>query len=602
MTGKELTKKYLDFFESKGHEIIPSASLIPENDPSVLFNTAGMQPLVPYLLGETHPKGTRLTNVQKCLRTGDLDIIGDDTHHTFFQMLGNWSLGDYFKKEAIEWSFEFLTSKEWLGIPLEKLAFTVYEGDDQVPKDTEAAEMWKSLGVPEERIAYFGKDNFWKAGDTGPCGPSTEMFYWSTDGDAPAVFDPHDDTWVEIWNDVFMTYNKTAETLEELSQKNVDTGMGLERTAAVLAGKSSAYETDLFAPLITALESLSQKEYKTNREVQTSMRIIADHIRSAVFVIGDTNGVVPSNKDQGYVLRRLIRRAVNHGRKLGITEDFLRNLSQKTIDIYSDIYPELEENKERVLEEVQKEEEKFRKTLEQGLKKFEDVVDGFSQGGMIITGKDAFDLYQSYGFPIDMTVELAKERGIEVDVTGFEHEVRQHQELSRAGSEEKFKGGLADHSDMSVKYHTATHLLHAALQKILGPEALQRGSNINPQRLRFDFAWPEKMTDEQKKAVEDLVNAAIAKDYAVTWQEMPLEQAKELGAIGLFDDNYADIVKVYTVGDPNEIADADPAKPTFSRELCGGPHVEHTGVLGKFKITKEESCSAGVRRIKAVLE
>lgn len=602
MTGKELTQKYLEFFESKGHAVIPSASLIPENDPSVLFNTAGMQPLVPYLLGEPHPKGTRLTNVQKCLRTGDLDIIGDDTHHTFFQMLGNWSLGDYFKKEAIEWSFEFLTSPEWLGIPLEKLAFTVYEGDEQVSKDQEAAEIWESLGVPTERIAYFGKDNFWKAGDTGPCGPSTEMFYWSGKGDAPAIFDPHDDTWVEIWNDVFMTYNKTAEKLEELSQKNVDTGMGLERTAAVLAGKASAYETDLFQPLIQVVEELSEKEYSATDEIKTSMRIIADHIRSSVFVLGDPNGVVPSNKDQGYVLRRLIRRAVNHGRKLGITENFLDKVAGKTIQLYKDIYAELDQNKEKVLGEIAKEEDKFRKTLEQGLKKFEEVVDGYSQGGTLMSGKDAFDLYQSYGFPIDMTVELAKERGIDVDVSGFEHQVRSHQDLSRAGSEQKFKGGLADHSDMSVKYHTATHLLHAALQKVLGPEALQRGSNINPKRLRFDFAWPEKMTDEQKKATEDLVNAAIDADYPVTWQEMPLEQAKDLGAIGLFDDNYDDVVKVYTVGDPNEIAEADPTKPTFSRELCGGPHVENTGVLGHFIIKKEESCSAGVRRIKAILE
>lgn len=602
MSGKELIKKYLDFFEEKGHAVIPSASLIPDNDPSVLFNTAGMQPLVPFLLGEDHPKGTRLADVQKCIRTGDLDIIGDDTHHTFFQMLGNWSLGDYFKEEAIAWSFEFLTAEKGLNIPLEKLAFTVYEGDEAVPRDEESATLWESHGVSPERIAYFGKDNFWSAGDTGPCGPSTEMFYWSGSSEAPAVFDPHDETWVEIWNDVFMAYNRDAQgVLTELANKNVDTGMGLERTVAVLAGTPSAYETDLFQPLISAIEAASGKSYKETSAVTQAMRIIADHVRASVFVLGDANGVTPSNKDQGYVLRRMIRRAVNHGRSLGITTSFLSSVAQATIDTYADLYPELRDNQETILSELEKEEEKFRSTLEQGLKQFEAVVAGLA-GETLITGTDAFDLYQTYGFPIDMTVELAKERGLAVDETGFEHQLREHQELSRQSSQQKFTGGLADHSEMSVKYHTATHLLHAALHKVLGPQATQKGSNITAERLRFDFVHPDKLTPEQKQEVEDLVNAAIVRDYPVTWQEMPFEEAKSLGAIGLFEDNYGDVVKVYTVGDPAEIADGDPTAPTFSRELCGGPHVEHTGVLGHFRIKKEESSSAGVRRIKAVLE
>ncbi len=603
MTAKDLIQKYLTFFESKGHAIVPSASLIPENDPSVLFTTAGMQPLVPYLMGEPHPEGTRITDVQKCLRTGDLTNIGDDTHHTFFQMLGNWSLGDYFKEEAIEWSFEFLTSPEYLNIPLEKLAFTVYEGDDSVPRDEEAFNLWKSHGVSEKRIAYFGKDNFWSAGETGPCGPSTEMFYWSSEEPVPDVFDPHDETWVEIWNDVFMAYNKpTPDTIEPLAKKNVDTGMGLERVVAVLNHQPSAYETDLFQPIIRKIQDLSGTTYGDTDAITKSMRIIADHIRASVFIIGDEHGVVPSNKDQGYVLRRLLRRSVNHGRKLGITENFLQPLARIVIQEYSDVYGELKENEDMILSEVQKEEEKFRNTLEQGMKKFEELIDEFTQEEKIISGKDAFDLHQSFGFPIDMTIELAQEHGYTVDEGGFAKEEKAHQEKSRAGAEQKFKGGLADHSEMSVKYHTATHLLHAALQEVLGPHAMQKGSNINDTRLRFDFTHPEKMTDEQKKQVEDLVNAAIERDYPVSWEEMTVEEAKAKGAIGLFDDKYGDQVKVYTIGDSIAMPHADASAETFSRELCGGPHVDRTGQLGHFRIKKEESSSAGVRRIKAVLE
>jgi alanyl-tRNA synthetase len=596
MTAKQLLNKYLEFFESKGHTIVPSASLIPENDPTVLFTTAGMQPMVPYLLGEKHPGGNRIANVQKCLRTGDLEVVGDNTHHTFFQMLGNWSLGDYFREDAIKWSFEFLTSPEWLGLPLEMLGFTVYQGGNGLLQDDESFGYWESLGVAPERIAYWGEDNFWSAGATGPCGPSTEMFYWTGDGAAPAVYDPADERWVEIWNDVFMAYNKLADgTIVPLAQRNVDTGMGLERTAAVLTGKKSAYETDLFMPMIEKVVELSGKAYVDHI---IPMRVIADHVRAAVFVMGDPNGVVPGNKDQGYVLRRLIRRAINAGRTLGI-KNFLPTLAEIVIDIYQDPYTELVVNKEKVLSELEKEETKFGRTIEQGMKQFESVL---AESNGTISGVAAFDLYQSFGFPVEMTVELAKAHGVMVDMEGFSAEQANHSEVSKQGAEEKFKGGLADHSEMSVKYHTATHLLHAALQKVLGPHAMQKGSNITPERLRFDFTHGDKMTDGEKQAVEDLVNAAITRDYQVAYQELPLEEAKKKGAVGLFDDNYGDLVKVYSIGDPDAVAVADPDSDTFSREFCGGPHVDHTGVLGHFRIVKEESCSAGVRRIKAILE
>ena len=574
MNAKELRDKYLEFFESKGHAVIPSASLVPKDDPSVLFNTAGMQPLVPYLSGQPHPVGKRLVNIQKCLRTVDFENIGDNTHHTFFQMLGNWSLGDYFKKEAISWSFEFLTGKKWLNIPLKMLAFTVYEGDKAVPRDSESCELWKSLGVSTERIAFLGKDNFWIAGEAGPCGPSTEMFYWTGDSEAPKKFDPNNNSWVEIWNDVFMQYHKGKDgSIIPLKQKNVDTGMGFERTLAVLSGKKSAYETDLFQPMITKMEQLSGKKYK---DAQRQMRIIADHVRAAVFILGDGNAVVPSNVDRGYVLRRLIRRAVRYAKQIELPDNSLSVLAELVVRDYSDYYSELKKNKQRVAEELQKEEEKFEKTLEKGLREFEKMV---AQGN--ISGQEAFLLFQSYGFPLEITEELAEEKKIKVDVEGFLKEFQQHQELSRKGAEQKFKGGLADISQETVRLHTATHLLD--------PKIKQRGSNITPERLRFDFSSDRKLTPEEIKKVEDEVNRVIKKNLPVVCKEMSKDQAVKIGAEMEFGQKYPDKVTVYFVGD-------------YSKEFCGGPHVKNTKEVGKFKIVKEEACSAGVRRIKAVVE
>ncbi|MDP3990450.1 MAG: alanine--tRNA ligase [archaeon] len=583
MNPKDLLKKYLEFFTKKGHKTIPSASLIPQNDASVLFNTAGMQPLVPYLLGTKHPSGKRLVNVQKCLRTVDFENIGDNTHHTFFQMLGNWSLGDYFKQEAIEWSFEFLTSKQWLNIPLKMLAVTVYEGDKTVPKDEESFNYWKQLGVPKERIAYFGKDNFWSAGDTGPCGPSSEMFYWSGEGEAPKVFDPHDEKWVEIWNDVFMTYNKdNGGKLTPLKQKNVDTGMGLERTAAVLNGKKSAYETELFQSIIKKIEKLSGSSYK---EKIREMRIIADHLRAAVFVLGDENAVTPSNVDRGYILRRLIRRAIRYGKLIGIQDYFSAEIGKVVIKIYGDFYPELEKNQLSILSELEKEEEKFALTLEKGLKIFEKL----SAENDMISGADAFLLFQSYGFPLEMTQELALEQDISVDEEGFKEEFEKHQELSRTASAGKFKGGLSENSPETTRLHTATHLLNEALRKVIDPEIKQRGSNITPERLRFDFSFDRKLTADEIKKIETEVNRVIKMALPVRREEMTKEEAIKSGAQMEFGAKYPDKVSVYFVGD-------------YSKEFCGGPHVENTKELVKFKIIKEESSSAGVRRIKAVLE
>ncbi len=615
LTSHELRQKYLDFFKSKGHTIIPSASLVPENDPTVLFTTAGMHPLVPYLLGEKHPGGNRLANVQKCIRTQDIDEVGDNRHDTFFEMLGNWSLGDYFKKEAIAWSWEFLTSKEYLGIDPRKLAVTVFIGDNDAPVDSESAEIWKSLGVPEHKIGYLPKKNNWwgPAGQTGPCGPDTEMFFWKGEGEFPpensnAAND--EDNWLEIWNDVFMQYFKKADgTFEPLKQTNVDTGMGLERTLVVLNDYADVFQIDTFWPLIQTIQNISGREYVESQDVTRSMRIIADHLRTATMIMGDDKGIAPSNTDQGYIVRRLIRRAVRHGRMLGITANFGDKIAQEVIKIFADVYPELERNKSFIMLEIAKEESKFRNTIEQGLKEFDRLMEDFrlffeKTGETIkqISGKQAFTLYESHGFPLEVTQELANERGLSVDVNGFEEEFKKHQELSRAGAEQKFAGGLADHSEMSVKYHTATHLLHAALQKVLGPQATQRGSNITAERMRFDFPHPQKMTPEEIKAVEDLVNTAIAADYPVSWTEMSYGEAKAKGAMGLFEDKYQALLKVYTVGDVNELADAHTNSLTFSREICGGPHVEHTGVLGKFKIVKEEAVSAGIRRIKAILE
>lgn len=582
MNAKQLIQKYLDYFKQKGHVVLLSASLIPSNDASVLFNTAGMQPLVPYLMGSKHPQGKRLVNVQKCLRTVDFENIGDNTHHTFFQMLGNWSLGDYFKKEAIEWSFEFLTSPKWLGIAKKNLAVTVYEGDSHVPRDEESYALWRSQGIPEERIAFLGKDNFWIAGETGPCGPSSEMFYWTGAGEAPACFDPADNNWVEIWNDVFMAYDKQQNgSVIPLKQKNVDTGMGLERTLAVLNSRASAYETDLFLPVITMIEDLCHQRYP---QEQRSMRIIADHIRAVVFILGDENAVLPSNVDRGYILRRLIRRAIRYGRMLGIRSWFLPDLAKQVLEIYGGLYPELRKNEGLILAELIKEEEKFGRTLDNGLKEFEKMA---TRGNL--SGDDAFLLFQSYGFPIEMTEELAQEKKISVDVRGFLKEYEAHKELSRSGAEKKFKGGLADTSPIVIRMHTATHLLNEALRKVISPSIHQRGSNITPERLRFDFSFERKLTPEEIKKVEDEMNRVITLDLKVIRKEMPLKEAEKLGAEKEFGQKYPEIVSVYFVGD-------------YSQEFCGGPHVQHTAEIGKFKIMKEESVAAGVRRIKAVVE
>jgi alanyl-tRNA synthetase len=574
-----------------------------------------MHPLVPYLLGEKHSAGTRLADIQKCIRTQDIDEVGDERHDTFFEMMGNWSLGDYFKKETIEWSWEFLTSPEYLGLDKRKLAVTVFEGDEVAPRDDESASIWKNIGVPEHKIGYLPKKNNWwgPAGQTGPCGPDTEMFYWKGEGEFPPEnSDPanDEDNWLEIWNDVFMQYNKTADgKYEPLVQKNVDAGMGLERTLMVLNGFKDVFQIDTFWPLIQKIEELSGQEYVENKDITRSMRIVADHIRTATMIMGDDRGIAPSNVDQGYIVRRLIRRAVRHGRVLGIKDNFCSQVAERVIEIFGEVYPEVQRNKDFVLTEMAQEENKFRNTVEQGLKEFEKLITGFriafEKTGQVIkqiSGKQAFKLYDTYGFPLEMTQELAIENGLSVDVNEFEQSFKEHQELSRAGAEQKFKGGLADHSEISTKYHTATHLLHATLLKILGPHATQRGSNITQERMRFDFAHPQKMTPEQIKQAEDLVNAAIQKDYPVSFQEMSFEEAKKLGAIGLFEDKYESKIKVYTVGDPTEPATADPTTPTYSREVCGGPHVEHTGTMGKFKIIKEEAVSAGVRRIKAILE
>lgn len=599
MQAKDIRRKYLTFFKEKGHAIISSAPILPQNDPTVLFTTAGMHPLVPYLMGEPHPEGNRLTNAQKCIRTGDIDDVGDDTHLTFFEMLGNWSLGDYFKKEAIEWSFEFLTGEKWLNIPLEKLSFTVFEGDDDAPADHEAAEIWKSLGVPEYRVTYLPKsENWWgPAGQTGPCGPDTEMFYWVGEGEPPKESNPGNDekNWVEIWNDVFMQYNKDADgNFKPLKQQNVDTGMGLERITAVLQGKKNVYETELFQPLIKKTEVLSSFSYQ---EKPASFRIIADHLRAATFMAAD--GVKPGNVDQGYIMRRLMRRAIRHGKILGIEQNFTHVIAKKVIHEMSSAYPELQ-HEEEILKTFQLEEEQFEKTIHHGLREFEKLLKGFETAfektgrkTTEISGKQAFKLYDTYGFPLEMTRELAAEHELKVDEEGFSQAYEEHQEKSRAGAEQKFAGGLQDHSEATTKLHTATHLLHAALHKVLGSHATQKGSNITVDRLRFDFNHPDKMTPEQIQQTEDYVNQAIQADAKVWFDNMTVEEAKAEGAIGLFESKYGEKIKVYTM--------RDESGKVWSKEICGGPHVEHTGVLGKFKIKKEQSSSAGVRRIKAVL-
>lgn len=597
ITSQELRNKYLEFFKSKGHTIMPSASLIPENDPTVLFTTAGMHPLVPYLLGEKHPSGTKLANVQKCIRTQDIDEVGDTRHDTFFEMMGNWSLGDYFKKEAITWSWEFLTSPDWLGLDPRKLAVSVFEGDADAPFDQEAHDTWASLGMPADRIAKLPKKNNWwgPAGQTGPCGPDTEMFFWKGNSEFPPVGSnpgTDEDNWLEIWNDVFMEYEKTKEgNFVPLKQKNVDTGMGLERTLVTLNDYVDVFEIDTFWPLIQKIEEISGYEYIENTEITRSMRIVADHIRTATMIMSDDRGIVPSNVDQGYIVRRLMRRAIRHGRLLGIKENFCRMVSEKVVEIFKDVYPEVEKNKEFVFGEIEKEETKFRNTLEKGIKQFDIFVEESSDRKL--SGDEMFDLFQSYGFPLEISLELAKERSIELApeaVNVFNNLMKKHQDISRAGAEQKFKGGLADNSETSTKYHTATHLLLAALRHVLGGEIVQKGSNITAERLRFDFNYPEKLTAEQIKAVEDLVNQKISEKIPVEMLEMPKEEAKKIVTVLSFDlSKYGDFVKVYKIG-------------SFSTEFCGGPHVENTETLGRFKIIKEEASSAWVRRIKAVLE
>ena len=577
---------FLEFFEKKGHKIIPSAPVVPENDPSVLFNTAGMQPLVPYLMGQKHPYGTRLCDSQKCIRTNDLDEVGDVTHHTFFEMLGNWSLGDYFKKESITWSFEFLTKV--LNIPVERLAVTVFEGDDSVPRDEVSANVWRSLGISDNRIAYLGADdNFWIAGESGPCGGDTEIFYFRSEDEIPEVFDPEDDRWVEIWNNVFMEFYKDENgNVSELPHKNVDTGMGLERIAAVLEGVNDNYMSSVWKDIIEKIEKVTNLPYEGNEE---SMRIIADHLRTAVFISADPASIKPSNTDQGYILRRLIRRAIRHAKKLNIdiNSDWDKEIALMIIDKYSKYYSEVVDNKEVVLEVLQTEKNKFNRTLEKGLKEFEKVTTGYA---FDVLDKDiAFRLYDTYGFPIELTIELAKELNLDVDVKGFNEKFKEHQEKSRAGANQKFKGGLAGNGEIETKYHTATHLLNAALKVVVNKDVHQKGSNITSERMRFDFACDHKLTDEEKLKVEELVNKWISEGLDVTFEEMSKEDAIKSGAECMFIDRYPDVVTVYSIGD-------------VSKELCGGPHVKNTNELGHFKIKKEEASSAGVRRIKAILE
>ena len=589
--SSELRSMFLKFFKDHGHAVISSASVIPENDPTVLFTTAGMHPLVPYLMGAKHPAGNRLTDVQKCVRTGDIDDVGDFSHLTFFEMLGNWSLGDYFKEQMIPWSWEFLTSPEYLGLPKDRLAFSVFAGDADCPRDEESAQLWRNCGVADDHIFFLPKENNWwgPAGITGPCGPDTEMFIITDKEPCGPDCSPACSCgrYLEIWNDVFMQYNKKADgTFEPLAQKNVDTGMGLERTICVLNGKKSVYETDLFADILKKISELSGKEYGSDEMTTRAFRIIADHMRTSTFIMGDDRGVSPSNVDQGYVLRRLIRRAVRYGMGIGMPEGFTGEVAKVIIEQYKDVYPELKRNEAFVLEQLSLEESRFARTLKQGNREFEKLVEKVQDGQ--IDGVSAFHLYDTYGFPVEMTQELARERGLTVDMDGFHECFRKHQATSQAGAEQRFKGGLADHSEQSARLHTATHLMHAALRKVLGPEVAQKGSNITAERLRFDFSFGRKMTKEELAEVERLVNEAIESHTPVTCEEMTVAQAKEQGAIGLFESKYGEKVKVYTMG-------------PYSKEICGGPHAQNTGDLVSFKIKKEESSSAGVRRIKAVI-
>ncbi len=574
---------FINFFVSKDHKQIPSSPVVPENDPSVLFNTAGMQPLIPYLMGQPHPYGKRLCDYQKCIRTNDIDEVGDTYHHTFFEMLGNWSLGDYFKKEAINWSYEFIT--EHLNIPVERLAVTVFSGNEFIPFDEEAYNVWKSLGIKEERIAKLD-DNFWIAGETGPCGGDSEMFYWRSNDPVPESFDPSDERWVEFWNDVFMQYIKHEDgTVEEMPKKNVDTGLGVERTVAILEGVNDNYESSIWKDVIALISDIAGLPYKGN---ERSMRIIADHLRTAVFISADPAGIKPSNTDQGYILRRLIRRAIRHAKSLGIdiNSDWDSQIAKLILSKYNKYYQELVTNENTVIEVLATEKNKFNRTLEKGLKEFKKVTEGKDN----IDGTTAFHLFDTYGFPLELTVELANEMGLSVDVEGYKEKFKAHQELSRAGSQEKFKGGLAGNSEIETKYHTATHLLNAALKLVIGPEVHQRGSNITVERMRFDFNCDHKLTDEEKAKAERYVNEWIQAGLDVSVEEMNKEMAVASGAECMFIEKYPDKVTVYTIGD------------NISKELCGGPHVKNTSELGHFKIIKEEASSAGVRRIKAILD
>lgn len=588
LDSKELRNKYLNFFASKGHTVIPSASLIPENDPTVLFTTAGMHPLVPYLLGQKHPGGKRLTDVQKCVRTGDIDEVGDDTHCTFFEMLGNWSLGDYFNYESIGYSYEFLTKE--LGISPSRLAVSVFAGDEDCPRDVKSAERWEELGIPKERIFYLPKkNNWWIAGTTGPCGPDTEIFIVTDKEPCSPECSPACDCgrYVEIWNNVFMQYYKHSDgTYTPLEQKNVDTGMGLERTLAMLNGYKSVYETDVLRPVVEFVTASCGKT--PEGETLKAIRIIADHIRTATFMLGDEFGIVPSNVDRGYILRRLIRRAVRYARLIELAPAALTECAAKYVEIYAEAYPELSANRERIMSELDKEIGKFDVTLQQGLKEFDKLLKYIQDKRM--SGKAAFRLYDTYGFPIEMTLELARDNGITVDVEGYERAYNEHQQKSKAGAEQKFKGGLADSSEATTNLHTATHILLAALRKVTGDETvMQKGSNITPERLRVDFNFPRPLTPEEIKAVEAEVNGVIEAGIDVVSEEMSVEAARAAGAIGVFGDRYGETVKVYTIGD-------------YSKEICGGPHAKNTRELGKFVITKEQSSSAGVRRIKAELK
>ncbi|MBQ9318516.1 MAG: alanine--tRNA ligase [Bacilli bacterium] len=580
-----IREEFINFFISKGHKQIPSAPVVPENDPSVLFNTAGMQPLIPYLMGQKHPYGTKLVDYQKCVRTNDLDEVGDTTHHTFFEMLGNWSLGDYFKKESIAWSYEFLTTV--LKIPVERLAVTIFGGNNLLARDDEARNLWLKMGIKEEHIAETSEDNFWAVGETGPCGTDTEIFYFRSNDEIPEKFNPEDDRWVEIWNNVFMQYNRTSDgKIEELPKKNIDTGMGYERIVSVMEGVNDNYQSSIWKDVIAKIEGLTNVSYEEN---PSSMRIIADHIRTAVFISADNSGIKPSNTDQGYILRRLIRRAIRHAKKLNIdvNSNWDIEIASIIINKYKKYYEELSKNENTVYEVLTTEKKKFNRTLEKGLKEFDKIILSVTDG---ILNKDlAFKLYDTYGFPIELTIELAKEKNIDVDVEGFKNKFKEHQEKSRLGAEQKFKGGLSGQGEIETKYHTATHLLNAALKVIVSPDCHQKGSNITPERMRFDFSCNHKLTDDEKTKTEELVNKWIQEGLEVSVQEMKKEDAIKSGAECMFIEKYPDIVTVYSIGD-------------VSKELCGGPHVKNTKEIGIFKIIKEEASSAGVRRIKAIIE